>query len=126
MYKIIYDKLGRIIDYAPMDERFVAIGYDPQVLSEAEVEDFPFSPEASHYIYENGGVTAVMRENISESQLGRTLTYKKMVEAFIRERYSVSDELAILRQRYTKPEEFEEYNAFCEECKARAKSQTTT
>lgn len=53
-------------------------------------------------------------------------TYKQMVEAFIRERYTVSDELAILRQRDTKPEEFEAYNAFCEECKARAKSQTTT
>lgn len=53
-------------------------------------------------------------------------TYEQMVEAFIRERYTVSDELAILRQRDTKPEEFEEYNAFCEECKARAKSQTTT
>ena len=53
-------------------------------------------------------------------------TYEQMVEDFIRERYTVSDELAILRQRDTKPEEFEEYNAFCEECKARAKSQTTT
>lgn len=52
--------------------------------------------------------------------------YEQMVEDFIRERYTVSDELAILRQRDTKPEEFEEYNAFCEECKARAKSQTTT
>ena len=50
-------------------------------------------------------------------------TYEQMVEDFIRERYTVSDELAILRQRDTKPEEFEAYNAFCEECKARAKTQ---
>ena len=39
----------------------------------------------------------------------------------VRERYTVSDELAILRQRDTKPTEFYEYNAFCEECKAKAK-----
>ena len=36
----------------------------------------------------------------------------------IRQRYSVSDEFAILRQRDSKPEEFAEYNAFAESCKA--------
>ena len=47
--------------------------------------------------------------------------YSKKVERLIRERYTVSDELAILRQRDTKPSEFAEYNAFCEECKLKAK-----
>ena len=47
--------------------------------------------------------------------------YEADVEARIRTRYSVSQELAILRQRDTKPEEFAEYNAFAEECKAEAK-----
>jgi hypothetical protein len=46
-----------------------------------------------------------------------------LVEMYIRERYSVSDELAILRQRYEKPEEFEEYNAYAEECKEKAKGE---
>ena len=35
--------------------------------------------------------------------------------------YTVSDELAIQRQRDTKPSDFEKYFAFCEECKAEAK-----
>ena len=48
-------------------------------------------------------------------------TYEELVEMFIRERYSVSDELALLRQRDVKKEEFDSYFAFCEECKARAK-----
>jgi hypothetical protein len=48
-------------------------------------------------------------------------TYEEKVEQFIREKYTVSDELAILRQRDTKPEEFNEYFAFCEECKLKAK-----
>ena len=51
------------------------------------------------------------------------IPYERQVETLIRERYTVSDELAILRQRDTKPEEFEEYNAFCEECKRQAKQE---
>lgn len=50
-------------------------------------------------------------------------TYEEMVEQLIRERYSLSAELAIQRQRDTKPLEFSEYFAFCEECKSKAKEQ---
>lgn len=39
------------------------------------------------------------------------------IEKLIRLRYSMSDELAILRQRDEKPEEFAEYHAYAEECK---------
>ena len=49
--------------------------------------------------------------------------YKESVERLIRERYSVADELGILRQRDTKPEEFAEYNAFAEACKAKARAE---
>ena len=49
--------------------------------------------------------------------------YKAAVERLIRERYSVADELGILRQRDTKPEEFAAYNAFAEQCKAQAKAE---
>lgn len=50
-----------------------------------------------------------------------TRTYEQKVEDFMRERYTVSDELAILRQRDTKPEEFAGYNEFAELCKQKAK-----
>lgn len=49
--------------------------------------------------------------------------YKERVESLIRERYSVADELGILRQRDTKPEEFAEYNAFAEACKEQARAE---
>lgn len=49
--------------------------------------------------------------------------YKAAVERLIRERYTVADELGILRQRDTKPQEFAEYNAYAEQCKAQAKAQ---
>ena len=45
----------------------------------------------------------------------------KKIVAYIRERYTIDQEFAILRQRDTKPEEFAEYDKYCEECKARAK-----
>lgn len=47
--------------------------------------------------------------------------YGQEVNRLIRARYSLSDELAILRQRDEKPEEFAEYTAYAEECKRRAK-----
>lgn len=51
--------------------------------------------------------------------------YESLVEKLIRVRYTVSQELAILRQRDSKLEEFAEYNAFCESCKAEAKLSLT-
>ena len=47
--------------------------------------------------------------------------YGQEVNRLIRARYSLPDELAILRQRDEKPEEWKEYNAYCEECKRQAK-----
>ena len=49
------------------------------------------------------------------------IPYEDLVVRFIRERYSVDEELAILRQRDNKPEKFSEYNSFVEECKEKAK-----
>ena len=48
-------------------------------------------------------------------------SYEERVEQLIRERYTTNQELAIQRQRETKPGEFTEYFAYCEECKAIAK-----
>ena len=50
-------------------------------------------------------------------------TYEQRVQQSIRERYSVDDELAIPRQRDTKPDEFAAYYEYAEQCKAQAKKQ---
>lgn len=50
-------------------------------------------------------------------------TYEERVVELIRLRYSPDQEYAILRQRDRKPEEFEEYDNYCEECKAVAKEE---
>ena len=47
--------------------------------------------------------------------------YERIIVWKIRERYSLNQELAILRQRDDKPEEFREYHDFVEACKRYAK-----
>ncbi len=55
---------------------------------------------------------------------GRTdRLYSRIVAEKIWAKYPIDAELAILRQRDEKPEEFAEYNAFAEQCKAEAKSE---
>lgn len=49
--------------------------------------------------------------------------YGELVTNYIRERYTLDSELAILRQRDTKPEEFAEYDRYAEACKTRAKEE---
>lgn len=48
--------------------------------------------------------------------------YAERVNLLVRERYSIADELAIQRQRDEKPEEFQEYYNYVEDCKERAKN----
>lgn len=50
-------------------------------------------------------------------------TYEERVVELIRLRYTMDDELAILRQRDSKPAEFADYNAYCESCKIQAKEE---
>lgn len=42
---------------------------------------------------------------------------KQLIVAEIRKAYDADDELAILRQREKKPDEYAEYNAYVESCK---------
>ena len=69
--------------------------------------------------YVNGEYIEMSPEEIAEMQTDVfPVSYEQRVVNRIREVYSVDDELAILRQRDTKPEEFEQYNAFVEQIKA--------
>ena len=49
--------------------------------------------------------------------------YGERVNALLRERYSLSEELSILRRRDSAPDEFLAYNADAESCKARAREE---
>ena len=49
--------------------------------------------------------------------------YENKVSALIRKKYSLNAELAILRQRDSKPEEYQAYNDYAEQCKTLAKQE---
>ena len=75
-------------------------------------------------VYDKGIYRDMTAEEIAEMQKDATpIPYEQRVVNRIREVYSVDDELAILRQRDTKPEEFAEYNAFVEKVKAEERAE---
>ena len=49
--------------------------------------------------------------------------YENRVVELLRKKYSINQELAILRQRDNKQEEYAAYNAYAEECKSTAKAE---
>ena len=52
-----------------------------------------------------------------DAEYWASVDYGDAVNAKIRERYSESQEFAVLRQKEEKPEEYQEYFAYCEACK---------
>lgn len=69
-------------------------------------------------VLENGVYRDMTAEEMERQEAVPQLSFRERVIARVREIYSVDDELAILRQRDTKPEEFAAYNAFVEKIKA--------
>jgi hypothetical protein len=47
--------------------------------------------------------------------------YQETIVMLVRQRYSIDDEMAIQRQKETKPEQWQEYFDFVENCKMQAK-----
>ena len=66
-------------------------------------------------ICENGIYRDMTEQEIAEMEANMpTIPYEQRIVNRIREKYSVDDELAILRQRESKPDEFAAYNDFVE------------
>lgn len=62
------------------------------------------------------------QNNLAEKEYWANVDYDEAVNNEIRKKYTESQEFAILRQKDEKPEEYHEYYAYCEECKAYVKS----
>ena len=68
-------------------------------------------------VLDNGIYRDMTAEELAEREPIPPVPYEQRVVNRIREVYSIDDELAILRQRDTKPAEFEQYNNFVEQIK---------
>lgn len=64
-------------------------------------------------------------EEVTQKPAYTKAEYDARVNDLIRQRYSESEEFAILRQRDIKPTEYSAYYAHCEECKELAKVEFT-
>lgn len=76
--------------------------------------------------YRNGAIVYEYEEapEATEDDTGTPpaqIDYGETVNGLIRRKYTLSEELAILRQRDTKAEEFEAYNSYAESCKEEAR-----
>lgn len=56
-----------------------------------------------------------MEENMNENRITR----EQEIAAVINAKYTIDDQIALLRQKDTKPEEWAAFNAFAEEVKAK-------
>ena len=71
-------------------------------------------------VFENGVYREMTPEEIARTNLlSEPLSRKEAIVSAIREKYSLDDEIAILRQRDTKPEEFKIYFDFVEDIKSK-------
>ncbi len=95
-----------------------------------EVESIPSPEEIPGKIpvmyYRNGAIVYEYEEAPEATDNGTEtspvpMDYGETVNGLIRRKYTLSEELAILRQRDTKAEEFEAYNAYAESCKEEAR-----
>ena len=59
----------------------------------------------------------------SRKETEAKIEYETKIVSLIRKKYNINQELAILRQRDTKPTEFTEYSKYVEKCKAEVKSE---
>ena len=73
-------------------------------------------------LLENGVYRDMTAEEIAQFESFPKPDFKERVISRVRAVYSVDDEIAILRQRDTKPEEFAAYNSFVECIKAEERS----
>ena len=58
----------------------------------------------------------------SRKETEAKIEYENRIVTLIRKKYNINQELAILRQRDTKPQEFAEYNEYVEQCKEQVKN----
>ena len=81
-------------------------------------------PAQGFYLPKWDGAKWVESLTAEEIQALKTqISYDQLVSDLIRAKYTIDQELAINRQRDTKPEEFQAYFDFCEQCKTKAHEQ---
>ena len=105
--------------YNPTDKTYVEAGYLPIVETPSPTNEDEYY--VKRYEEQDGKIICVWEQ--AEKPAPVLLPYSERVVARIREVYSVDDEIALLRQKDTKPVEFGQYFAFVEQIKTEEKGE---
>lgn len=100
--------------------------YEKIIKSLCKEQIFSFSgSDAVQRALKNFHKSEIIKETdkatLIKAKLYSPVKYEELVSRLIRTEYSIDQELAILRQRDEKPEEFVAYFSFAEQCKSEAK-----
>ena len=91
----------------------------PYNYTKVEIDDKYSDCQSSDF---NDNLTFSIEKYNARKQKQDNDEYENKIVALIRQKYNVNQELAILRQRDTKPQEFAEYNEYVEQCKEQVKN----
>ena len=113
----VQDETGNI-EVVPMftDEE---LSQPPYNYTKVEINDKYSDCQASDF---NDDLTFSIEKYNARKQKQDADEYENKIVALIRQKYNVNQELAILRQREAKPQEFAEYNEYVEQCKEQVKN----
>lgn len=91
----------------------------PYNYTKVEIDDKYSDCQASDF---DEDLTFNLEKYNARKQIIAEQEYENKIVALIRKKYNINQELAILRQRDVKTEEFVEYNTYVEQCKAEIKN----
>ena len=92
----------------------------PYNYTKVEIEDKYSDCQASDF---NDDLSFNVEKYNARKQKQDNNEYENKIVALIRKKYNINQELAILRQRDAKPQEFAEYNEYVEQCKKQVKNE---
>lgn len=125
MDKIIYsrtqevrDEQGNITIQSLFSDE--TLSHPPYNYTKVEIDDKYSDCQLSDF---NEDLTFNVEKYNDRKKKENEVNYENKIMSLIRQKYSINQELAILRQRDTKPLEFAEYNEYVEQCKAEVKSE---
>ena len=117
----VQDENGNITTQPLFSEK--ELSKPPYNYTKVEIDDKYSDCLASDF---NDDLTFSVEKYNARKQKQDNDEYENKIVALIRQKYNVNQELAILRQRDTKPLEFAEYNEYVEQCKEQVKNELWT
>lgn len=121
------NELGELVEIDDPDYKPLVEYREEQLAEFRALRAQGYTQKAETYIDENGEeqytgfVLLIPPAPKTDEQL--RAEYENRVNALIREKYTLSQELGIMRQKTDKPDEYAEYYSYCEQCKATAKAE---